>query len=161
MFSKLSLNHGFSWYKVEDHVDNVPSTALGDLRVWAQFDDWSEGLCKAISDTFTKNKMTKIISGLSYVETICNSILLYLNTFLYFVAMASKHKKKKHSVTRRCSVKNLFLKISQNSLENTCVGVSFSWKPATLLKSDFSKGKVFSSEFSKLFWISPVTDFRL
>ena len=29
------------------------------------------------------------------------------------------------AVARRCSVKNVFLKNSQNSQENTCVGVSF------------------------------------
>ena len=29
------------------------------------------------------------------------------------------------AVTRRCSVKNLFLKISKNSQENTCARVSF------------------------------------
>ena len=28
-------------------------------------------------------------------------------------------------VTRKCSVKTVFLKISQNSQENTCVGVYF------------------------------------
>ena len=29
------------------------------------------------------------------------------------------------AVARRCSAKKVFLKIFQNSLENTCVGVSF------------------------------------
>ena len=42
------------------------------------------------------------------------------------------------AVVRRCSVKKLFLEISQNSQENTCVRVSFLIKlqatPATLLK---------------------------
>ena len=43
------------------------------------------------------------------------------------------------AVVRRCSVKNLFLEISQNSQEHTCARVSFliklqGWRPATLLK---------------------------
>ena len=42
------------------------------------------------------------------------------------------------AVARRCSLKNVVLKISQNSLENTCVAISFLIKvqarPATLLK---------------------------
>ena len=35
-------------------------------------------------------------------------------------------------VTRRCSVKKIFLKMSQNSLENTCARVTY--RPATLFK---------------------------
>ena len=31
----------------------------------------------------------------------------------------------KEAVARRCSVRKVFLKTSQNSQENTCVGVSF------------------------------------
>ena len=31
----------------------------------------------------------------------------------------------KEAVVQRCSVKKVFLKISQNSLENTCAGFSF------------------------------------
>ena len=41
------------------------------------------------------------------------------------------------TVSQRCSVKEVFLEISQNSQENTCVRVSFlvkSLRPATLLK---------------------------
>ena len=42
------------------------------------------------------------------------------------------------AVVRRCSVKKVFLEISENSQENTCVRVSFLIKlqaaPATLLK---------------------------
>ena len=33
--------------------------------------------------------------------------------------------KRAEAVARRCSVKKVFLEISQNSLENTCVRVSF------------------------------------
>ena len=48
------------------------------------------------------------------------------------------------TVTQRCSVKKLFLEISQNSQENICARVSFLKKlqaaPATLLKRDSSRG---------------------
>ena len=44
----------------------------------------------------------------------------------------------KEAVSRRCSIKKVFLEILQNSQENTCVRVSFLIKlqawPATLLK---------------------------
>ena len=41
------------------------------------------------------------------------------------------------AVVQRCSVKNIFIKLTQNKQENTCVGVSFQ-RPATLLKRDFN-----------------------
>ena len=44
-----------------------------------------------------------------------------------------KRDRQTETVTRRCSVKKLFLKNSQNSQENTCAGVSF------LVKSLFFK----------------------
>ena len=51
--------------------------------------------------------------------------------------------KQPEAVVRRCSVKKVFLEISQNSQENTCARVSFLIKlqalglrPATLLKRD-------------------------
>ena len=51
----------------------------------------------------------------------------------------SSHFRSSH---RRCSIKKVLLKISQNSQENACARVSFlnkvpSLKPATLLKRDF------------------------
>ena len=51
----------------------------------------------------------------------------------------SSHFRSSH---RRCSIKKVLLKISQNSQENACARVSFlnkvpSLKPATLLKTDF------------------------
>ena len=42
---------------------------------------------------------------------------------------------KAEGVARRCSVKNLFLKISQNSQENTCARVSFLIKRHFLIKN--------------------------
>ena len=49
------------------------------------------------------------------------------------------------SSDKRCSIKKLFLKISQYSQEATCVGVSFlvtlqTLRPATLLKRDSNTG---------------------
>ena len=45
------------------------------------------------------------------------------------------------AVVQMCSVKNVFLKLSQNSLENTCARVLFLIKlQATLLKKESSTG---------------------
>ena len=54
------------------------------------------------------------------------------------------------AVTRRCSVKKVFLKISQNSQENTCARVSFFVKlQASGLQLDkkVTQAQVFSCEF--------------
>ena len=58
------------------------------------------------------------------------------------------------AVARRCSVKKVFLKITQNSKENTCVRVFFfdkvaSLRPATLLKKE-TLAQVFSCEFCEI-----------
>ena len=57
------------------------------------------------------------------------------------------------AIARRCSVKIVFLKISQNSPENTCTGVSFLIKlqaaPATLLKKRF-RYRCFPVNFAKI-----------
>ena len=54
---------------------------------------------------------------------------------------------------KRCSIKKVFLKISQNPQENTCARVSFLKKlqaaPATLLKNTLAQ--VFSCEFCEFF----------
>ena len=49
---------------------------------------------------------------------------------------------KAEAVFRRCSVKKMFLEISQNLQENTCVRVSFfmQLQPATLLKKKLGTG---------------------
>ena len=56
-------------------------------------------------------------------------------------------------VTRRCSVKKVFLEISQNSQENTCARVSF-FKKTLLKNSNFIKketlAQVFSCEFCEI-----------
>ena len=51
---------------------------------------------------------------------------------------------------RRCSKKKVFLKISQNSLENTCARVSFLIKLQALLKKE-TLAQVFSCEFCETF----------
>ena len=48
--------------------------------------------------------------------------------------------------TRMCSVKKIFLKVSQNSQENTCARVSFLIKLQTAALT-----QVFSCEFSEVF----------
>ena len=50
------------------------------------------------------------------------------------------------AVVRSWSVKNVFWKISQNSQENTCVGVSFVIKLLVAIPT-----QVFSCEFSEIF----------
>ena len=57
------------------------------------------------------------------------------------------------SSRQRCSVKKVFLKISKISQENTCVGVLFFKKVATLLKKD-SNTSVFPVNIAKLLWTS-------
>ena len=72
------------------------------------------------------------------------------------------------SSRRRCSIKSLFLKISQYSQEGTCIGVSFShlcsslfliklqiFRPATLLKWESNEGalqSILRSFWKCLFW---------
>ena len=57
------------------------------------------------------------------------------------------------AVTQSCSVKKVFLKISQNSQENTCVRVSILMKMQT--SGNFIKkgalAQVFSYEFCEIF----------
>ena len=65
------------------------------------------------------------------------------------------------AVVRRYSLKNVFLKISQNILENTCTRVSSlitlqdsglqAYRPATLLKKRETLAQVFSCEFREIF----------
>ena len=61
---------------------------------------------------------------------------------------------KSEAVVRRCSVKKVFLEISQNSKENTCARVSFlikfaSHRSATLLKKE-TLTQVFSCKFCEI-----------
>ena len=59
----------------------------------------------------------------------------------------------KEAVAQTCSVKNVFLEISQNSQENTCVRVSFLIKLQAQVCKFIKKealAQVFSSEFCKI-----------
>ena len=56
----------------------------------------------------------------------------------------------------RCFIKKVFFKISQNSQENTCIGVSFlkkiaAWRPAALLKKRL-KHRCFPVNFLRNFY---------
>ena len=53
------------------------------------------------------------------------------------------------AVTRRCSLKKVFLKSLQNSKENTCIGVS--WPEACNFIEKETPTRVFSSEFCEIF----------
>ena len=63
------------------------------------------------------------------------NILVRIYYYHSFTLMTSLMKE---AVVRRCSVKKVFLQVSQNSQENTCARVSFNkvagLSPATLLK---------------------------
>ena len=54
------------------------------------------------------------------------------------------------AVTWMCSVKKMFLRISQNSQEKTCARASFSIILATLLKKE-TLAQFFSNEFCEIF----------
>ena len=75
------------------------------------------------------------------------NIIIYSNKLLLLVwSMLKKEKKKEkkeEAVIQRCSVKKVFLEISQNSQENTCARVFFFIKKETL-------AQVFSCEFCEI-----------
>ena len=70
-----------------------------------------------------------IISLFSYqwLTALSIRVILRVTVYYYYVTYTSE------AVVRRCSVENVFLEISQNSLENTCARVSFLNKVAGLL----------------------------
>ena len=53
------------------------------------------------------------------------------------------------AVVRMCSVKKVFLEISENSQENTCARVSFIIKLQAFMKKE-ALAQVFSCEFSEI-----------
>ena len=67
------------------------------------------------------------------------------------------------AAVRRCSSEKVFLKISQYSQENNCVGVSFlimlqAFRPATLLKRDSNIGvflRILRTFKEQLFYRTP------
>ena len=66
------------------------------------------------------------------------------------------------TVSRRCFIKKLFLKISQNSQENNRAGVSFliKLKPANLLKKRL-RHRCFPMNFVKFFKTALFIDFHI
>ena len=54
----------------------------------------------------------------------CEFCKVYLNILECYV-LKGNHAVSKEAVVQRCSVKKVFLEISQNSQENTCARVSF------------------------------------
>ena len=79
-----------------------------------------DGFCYKAPEAITAYKKKKLIFQLTAIEK------------------RMENFQTQEAVTRRCSVKKMFLEISQNSQENTCARVSFLIKlhtwPATLLK---------------------------
>ena len=78
----------------------------------------------------------------------------YILFFLVFASVSAE------AVSRRCSVKKMFLEISQNSQENTCVRASFfqvaGLRPATFLKRDWHRD--FPVNFAKFLRTPFVTE---
>ena len=63
---------------------------------------------------------------------------------------SAQRKQRAEAVARRCSVRKVFLKISQNSLENTCARVSFLIKlQASGLFKKWLWHRYFSVNFAK------------
>ena len=76
-------------------------------------------------------------------------VIPVFHIFLYLFSMS----KRTEAVARRCSVKKVFLEISQNSKENTCARVSFLIKLRTSACNFIKKetlAKVFSCEFCEI-----------
>ena len=81
-------------------------------------------------------KKKKVIPNKNSKLIVSRNILLVINIFIYH---GSSH--------RRCSVKNVFLKILLNWQEYTCARVSFLIK----LQAYFIKKRLFSCEFCEIF----------
>ena len=87
-----------------------------------------------------------LISTLSYHLHSCMRYVSYQKNRLFYVEITE-------AVVQRCSVKKVFLEISQNSQESICTGDSFLIKlqawPVTLLKKK-SLAQVFPCKFCKI-----------
>ena len=81
-------------------------------------------------------KKKRVIPNKNSKLIVSRNILLVINIFIYH---GSSH--------RRCSVKNVFLKILLNWQEHTCARVSFLIK----LQAYFIKKRLFSCEFCEIF----------
>ena len=89
-----------------------------------------------------------IESNLLLFRFIQNFLALNFTMYILIILTCSK------SVGQRCSVKNVFLKISSNSQENTCARVSFLLKLQASVCNFIKKetvAQLFSCEFSEIF----------
>ena len=100
-----------------------------------RFFTWLQFAETAISFWFVKGwqisgvQMASMVIVLFEVITFKGIVLTFLHLELLFPKVSK-------AVVRRYSLKKVFLKISQNSQENTCARDSFLIEPATLLKKD-------------------------
>ena len=79
-------------------------------------------------------------------------MLIFFRTILFFLIQQSE------GITRKCSVKKLFLEISQYSQENTCARVSFeSCRVCNFIKKD-TLPRCFPGNFAKFARISFLTE---
>ena len=79
--------------------------------------------------------------------TIVMKVMIVIMTMR--IIMKIMNSTSSEAVAQRCSVKKVFLEISQNSQENTCTKVSFLMKlPATLLKETLWR-RCFPVNFAK------------
>ena len=80
-----------------------------------------------------------------------NSRIAAQKCWIYLINIGEHYPE---AVSRRCSVKKVFLEISQNSQKNTCARVSFLIKLQTEACNFIKKatlGQVFSLEFCEIF----------
>ena len=135
------------WY---DIISSVPQASiLGPLLFNLFINDLflfleETNICNFADD----NKIYRCDSVLEIIlEDLQHDMKILLNWF-----KINLMKPNPEAVVQRCSVKKVFLEISQNSRENTCARVSFLLK---LLACNFIKketlAKVFSCEFYEIF----------
>ena len=92
---------------------------------------------------FSYSYIFKSIQLFLYLQNLANRLDLVLQYRSVFLLILSTHLKDSEAVARRCSVKKVFLKISQNLQENTFARVSFLIKIQALVQ-------VISCEFCEI-----------
>ena len=92
---------------------------------------------------FSYSYIFKSIQLFLYLQNLANRLDLVLQYRSVFLLILSTHLKDSEAVARRCSIKKVFLKISQNLQENTFARVSFLIKIQALVQ-------VISCEFCEI-----------
>ena len=92
---------------------------------------------------FSYSYIFKSIKLFLYLQNLANRLDLVLQYRSVFLLILSTHLKDSEAVARRCSIKKVFLKISQNLQENTFARVSFLIKIQALVQ-------VISCEFCEI-----------